>query len=61
MNVFVLSVLLFGVVTPASEAPPAASFDITKLTCKDLREASPLDRPAVVMLKKTAGASGLFI
>ena len=49
MNVFVLSVLLFGVVTPASEAPPAASFDITKLTCKDLREASPLDRSAVVM------------
>ena len=48
MNALFLALLL-GVVTPAPEAPPAASFDITKLTCKDLRDASPLDRSAVVM------------
>jgi hypothetical protein len=49
MNAVVFALLLLGVVTPAPEAAPAASFDITKLTCKDLRDASPLDRSAVVM------------
>ena len=43
------AVLLVGAVTPAPEAPPAAQFDVTKLTCKDLRDASPLDRSAMVM------------
>ncbi|MBV8638282.1 MAG: hypothetical protein JO322_09370 [Candidatus Eremiobacteraeota bacterium] len=43
------AVLLLGAVSPAPEAPPSAQVDITKLTCKDLRDASPLDRSAVVM------------
>ncbi len=45
----IFALVLLGAVTPAPEAPPAAQFDITKLTCKDLRDASPLDRSAVVM------------
>lgn len=37
--------------TPAAapESAPSSLVDITKLTCKDLRDASPLDRSAVVM------------
>jgi HdeA/HdeB family len=43
------ALMLVGAVTPAPEAPPASRIDIAKLTCKDLRDASPLDRSAVVM------------
>src|SRR5512136_1386844 len=47
-------ITLFAVLlgaTPAAEptAEPAAQIDITTLTCKDLRDASPLDRSAMVM------------
>lgn len=47
---YLLAVALIAAThTAAPESPPSSQVDITKLTCRDLRDASPLDRSAVVM------------
>lgn len=43
------AVLLGAGPSPAPESAPKARIDIEKVTCGDLKAASPLDRAAIVM------------
>ena len=51
LRIFVAAaaVMLIGATQPAASAQPAARVYIEKVTCRDLINASPLDRAAVVM------------